>query len=260
MPESPKTYTLLRGQSEPSLAIVKAFEPARGQLLKGDAATQVWLTTYNNAPLILKRWHLVSWLDRFKAFFKQSRGDRHWLGAARLHKSHIRTAACHALVKESDAHGVWYWLVMEQLQGPTLLEHLTNNVLTFAQEEELLEELAAITAQQVHAGFVNRDQKPSNLILLQGEGPLHLAVIDTVGLVGYTSAREVRMIASLVFEAPGLKSAHRRARSYRFLTKYLQKRDGAVHRAALHTLWQQIDRFCQEIGYRFWERVEKEKS
>ncbi|MDX9912302.1 MAG: lipopolysaccharide kinase InaA family protein [Phycisphaerales bacterium] len=148
--------------------------------------------------------------------------ERHWRGADALHQAGIRTARPVALLRgmtrDTPPRRV-ECLVMERAPGATLLAHLAGaprgDPHTLSRDERA--RVARAVARMVfrlHArGLVNRDPKPSNLIVLDPRGASpEIAVVDCVGVrrarpwERLGSARDHRLartLASLVIEPIG---------------------------------------------------------
>lgn len=136
----------------------------------------------------------------------QGRLARQWRGAAVLRKLGVPTARPLALVRHLGAASASETLIMEALEGSSLLEHLSRRDLDPATERAVAEALGAQLALFAAGLRFNRDHKPSNLIVsIPRGGPPQIAVIDCVAVrlapVGLGGVE--RMLASLVLEPIG---------------------------------------------------------
>lgn len=184
------------------LAALRAFEPASAELLKSDGSTHVFRTRLGERDVVLKAWSLTRFTDRLKAVFGSSRAGRHWAGAERLAALGVPTAAPYALLAEYRGPHPAYWLAMQALAGPTVLEVLVGRA-TRIDPEGLGRALGDQLATLARGGWFNRDHKPSNLIVT-GPEP-RVAVIDCVAIRrAPTAVGLARMLASLLIEPTGV--------------------------------------------------------
>jgi hypothetical protein len=200
------------------------FTPSTTHVLKQDATTSVWSATLNNRPCVIKAVQYTSAIDRLKAAIHLSRGWRHWRGASWLISRSIPTAKPYMLARGTDAAtgGSLEWLVMERLEGPTILEVLRDirddtTDLSVKQQHKIAAGLGVLASELVAQGRFNRDHKPSNLILTgwdQTHGDPTIAIIDCVAIrpcrrFDFKAMR--RMLASLVIEPSGVGVLPRRS-------------------------------------------------
>ncbi len=200
------------------------FTPTAAHVLKQDATSAVWAAMFNNRPCVIKAVQYTSALDRLKATLHLSRGWRHWRGASWLISRNIPTAKPYLLASGTDSAtgAAVEWLIMERLNGPTILEVLrdirddTTN-LSVKQEHKIAAALGVLASELVAQGRFNRDHKPSNLILTgwdQAHGDPIIAIIDCVAIrkcrrFDFKAMR--RMLASLVIEPAGVGVLPRRS-------------------------------------------------
>ncbi len=153
---------------------------------------------------------------RIKCMLGQGKADRHWRGAAILASKRIATARVFVLARARIEGRVCELLVMEWLQGPTLLRVMADvhahsgNAPSFREQHAIARAVGrGIAAME---GLFNRDHKPSNLIV-QGAGtssPL-VAVIDCEGVRRTSLPSSARMFSSLVIEPLGCGVLPRRS-------------------------------------------------
>lgn len=144
--------------------------------------------------------------EAVKAAAGQGRLARQWRGAAVLKKLGVRTARPFALVRHLGALSASETLIMEALDGRSLLEHLAHRDLDPVTERAVAEAVGAQLALFAAGLRYNRDHKPSNLIVsIPPGGAPQIAVIDCVAVrlapIGLGGVE--RMLASLVLEPTG---------------------------------------------------------
>ncbi len=127
------------------------------------------------------------------------RSVRQWVGAERLAALDVPTALPILLASGSRGGARCDWLLLEQLTGDTLLDHLHKNDLSFKEERNAAQQVGSLVARIDSFGWFNRDCKLSNLIR-QPDGII--AVIDTVGIQRRPGKRE-RMLSAMLAEAVG---------------------------------------------------------
>ncbi len=229
-----------------------SMQPVR--TLKEDGTTLVLRARVLSRDVVVKRWDLVTLLSRLKSLAGISRAFRQWHGAQWLSALDIPTARCLALITESRDGRVRQFLVMEALNGPSLLDCLASPLLSPRQEHRLARAIARQLVTLTLAGRYNRDHKPSNLIVLRADTPDPVpAIIDTVAinkLRPWRRADLYAMFASLVIEPIGCGRPPRRSLMMRVLVEHqreLLRRipgllpDGsAARRAARHLDWMRI--------------------
>jgi tRNA A-37 threonylcarbamoyl transferase component Bud32 len=188
-------------------AALESLDPRATTVLKQDAGSEVLSTMLLDRRVIIKRSEMSTG-DRFKAMLGSSRGRRHWRGAAWLERHGIRTARCHVLAWSERCE----WLVMEHLEGSTLLQHLAAGTLGVRQQHAAARAVGDTLARIEASGRSNRDSKPSNLIVLDAESTQPtIAVIDCIALrpllpAGPLRAAAIaRMHASVVLEPIGCR-------------------------------------------------------
>jgi hypothetical protein len=218
---------------------------SHARVLKADgprnARTLVLACDGPGTPLIVKREPVVGPLARLRSALGHTRLDRHWRGAEALDRAGVPTARCLALLTQRARRGLdrqapATWLVMERLDGPTLLELIAraqaphaarpagpaHPTLSPCEQHAVARAVGLRLARLVACGLANRDAKPSNWIVTRNAGgELVPAVIDCVGLRRATPARVARMLAALVIEPIGVGVPIRRTLMLRTLTAFL---------------------------------------
>ncbi len=176
--------------------------------------------------------------NRIRARRGWTRLDRHWKGARLLTLSKaFPTAECLALLSWKSDDGIRQrTLVMEALPGTSLLHWLEGHRSLPANEQHAMARaVGSQTRTLLDAGLLNRDHKPSNLIVTSTTPP-SLALIDTasIGQTGARAPEPVRPLAGLMIEPIGCRVAPRLALAMRSLKAF------EPDRAARHKLWRRV--------------------
>jgi len=232
-PSDFRTLTLLgdlNPRARESLTILVAelarWETLPHTCLKPGESRSVWRVTTSTEVVTIKcrRQSLWGWL-RFA--LGQSPLHREVKGAAVLAGAKIRTAVPLALCRGSRTQ----CLILRHVPGRTLLECMADANLTNAQRQRIAISVGRQLRQMGEQGVMNRDHKPSNLIVdddIAGE-PL-VTVIDAAGVF----QSPVRgwgmpaMLASLVIEPTGCGVRLRGCDVVRVLREVI-KNDGLGH-------------------------------
>ena len=212
-----ESIRLLRVASAGEGALARALaEPGwerDAQVLKENEEGSVVAATLAGRAVVIKTMPLRTPADRIRSVANRSRLARQWRGALVLRKAGVRTAEPLALLQGVGGRGERVEsLILERLEGRTLLEHLRDRDLTFDEAAQLVESMAGDLERMFFTAF-NRDHKPSNLVVVRERGALRAVVIDTVGvrrlrgLSGASNTRLARMLANLVIEPMGVGCA-----------------------------------------------------
>lgn len=156
-----------------------------------------------DAPRGLKRLLCTLGLD-------QTHARRQWSGASVLRAAEIDAAEGFVLARclwNDRGTPRWAELVaVEWLEGRTLLEAIASA--TRPERPAIARAAGRLTARLTGSMILNRDHKPSNLIVRTPEGNTdpQLAMIDTVGIrTGVLADRaSVRMLRDLLLEPTGV--------------------------------------------------------
>lgn len=203
---------------------------AGARVLKREGAAEVLRGPLLGRDVVVKIIPARGVADRVKAWAGRSRAQRQWLGAEWLDAHWFATARPLALLRGAGAE----CLVMEALNGRTVLEHLAAGDLPVREQHELAADLGAMVARMTALGRYNRDHKPSNLIVERlDNGRPRVAVIDCVAILpvsraGGAAGAADRMMASLVIEAIGCGCPPRRG----LIMRALRARHDALAGAA----------------------------
>lgn len=197
------------------------LDASRARVLKAGRGRGVLGTELVGRRVVLKFWDTDLYL-RLKGRLNAGRAARHWRGAAWLEQQGLRTARCLAIARTVIAPGEGRraihreWLVMEELRGMSLLDHLTGGSLSVRQEHDLARAVGRLIALIERAGRYNRDSKPSNLIVLEPwNGEPAIAMVDCVAIrrqrpLGIGRRDVGSMLASVVVETIPLGCRPRR--------------------------------------------------
>lgn len=177
--------------------------PDRARPLKTDAEASVVGLTMLGRPVVVKTWRLAQPRRRLQALLGRTPAMRHWHAAQLLIAAGLPTARCFAVIRGRDALGPCEWLVMERIPGRTLLAHLARTDWPVPAQHRLADAIGRQIACLAAAGLLNRDHKPSNIVLTSPANPPTL--IDCLGIrrTRRTAHALTRMLAMLVIEPHG---------------------------------------------------------
>lgn len=173
---------------------------------------------------MLKFYRHARAFDRLRARLGMAAGDRHWAGAALLAAEGLPCATTLALLSRRMGQRMGRkredCLVMERLQGPTLLECMDQakrGQMPVKRQHALARAVGLQVGCLLAAGLHNRDHKPSNLVVaFDAQDPdamPTIAVADAQGVRRLESDKArhtIRTQASLVIEAIGTGVTPRR--------------------------------------------------
>lgn len=196
------------------------LDPARA--FKVDGGVGVYPAKIMGRDVVVKVWDMSSFWSRVKSWARVSRAWRHWRGAVWLAENGILTARPFVLARDRGPRGHREWLVMERLDGPTLLDVVTSGKESTRREHALAAAAADQVSAMVGRGRYNRDHKPSNLVVGSREtGEPTLAVIDCVAILPcrrFDFGAMRRMLFCLAIEPMGVGRPVRRSLCMRALT------------------------------------------
>lgn len=216
-----------------------AFDPADALTLKRDRGTAVYRSRLAGRDVVVKRWDLLGVMARLKALLRWSRAHRHWNGAKRLTSWGVRTAAPLALLTNREHGSSRTWLVLEALQGRTVLDHMAARDLGLRQEHAVADAVGGMVSRLRTAGGFNRDGKPSNLIVtLASDEDAVVAVVDCVAIGRARGERRLaQMLASLYIEPLGCGCPPRLALAMRVVRGVCPQVDRRERVDAVKRLW-----------------------
>ncbi|MCL4740743.1 MAG: hypothetical protein KJZ54_00915 [Phycisphaerales bacterium] len=178
--------------------------------LKEHEGGRVLAAEVGGAGVIVKAWPLTGVRRRVQALTGTTRGHRHWRGAERLARVGVTTAKPLLLTTARLDGAPVVALVMERVEGATLLAHLADGTMSEREGDTLAGAVGEQVGLIVRAGLFNRDHKPSNLIVSGVDGGrVSVAVVDCVAVRRSPGRRlrpMARMIASLLIEPAGVGS------------------------------------------------------
>lgn len=227
---------------------------ARATPIKRQPTAAVWRARIGDRDVVIKTWALTP-RRRAQSALLLSPAWRHWRGARRLRGVGIATARplaigmCAVEGRQREA------LVIEAIEGPTALEALAKP-LAPAIEAAAARAIGAQVRILCGAGILNRDHKPSNLILAADDsGSPAPTVIDCVGLRRTRRDDDralARMLGSLVIEPTGCGVAPRLALRWRVLRAAAgapaRGPGPAAQRARVRRLWGAIEQVIVAHG------------
>ncbi len=189
--------------------------------LKGtanDRAT-VWRSTiklgHRPTAIVLKVETLTNWRAVVGSYLGLTKAHRQWRGSRRLRNHGIAAARGCALLRGRDDSGLCEALVLEYIADQTLLEQLARPDLSISMQHKLARAVGRYLARMHLNHLVNRDSKPSNLMVQWNDGEPKLTVIDTVAISRERPADHdrslERMMRDLLLEPIGCGYAPRRS-------------------------------------------------
>lgn len=203
------------------------------QVLKEDSGSWVRRARVMGRDVVVKCRVLNTLGRRVKHVLGMGHGAKHWRGAELLRRAHVRTARTILLARGRVAGAACELLVIEYLDGPTLLECLRDAATGQMAVKEQHAIARAVGSQISQMGWnFNRDHKPSNLIVLGAESSTpEIAVIDCVGVRFRQVFKTERMLASLVIEPMGCGVPPRRSLMMRVIRSHHEELEKWYHPA-----------------------------
>lgn len=224
------------------------------RLIKATQRTSVFECVVGGRLVIVKTVQLERWKGLVKMLFKKTRLLRQWRGAELLMDAKIETAEPLLLFRGGrlDLGGVVEALVLEKIEGLTLLRVIADGGLSVREEHALAREVGRLTGRLDRELINNRDHKPSNIIVGRDHaGSWSLAIIDTVGITTMTS-KPHRMRQNLAWELLGTGLLPRRALLMRFVDGFLGEsfvsEDARARQAQRTALWRQTRQGIESHG------------
>lgn len=197
------------------------------KVLKEDGGSWVRRARVMGRDVVVKCRVLSTVERRVKHLVGMGHGAKHWRGAELLMQAGIATGKPLALVRaEIDGKGCEV-LVLEWVEGTTLLEWMaaSKERTLSALDEHLIAKAVGKQLSLFGQAVFNRDHKPSNLIVVAGKKEPEITIIDCVGVARPQRWREpVEVLAPLVFEPLGCGVLPRRTLIARALRAYAEGR------------------------------------
>jgi hypothetical protein len=183
----------------------------RAEWLKQDERSTVLAGDSAAGPVVVKSLLVDRPKDLLSRALGVTRLMRQWRGAEVLALRGFVVARPLVLWRgRDDAGRVVESLAMERHAGKTVLRHLADGDLSAEMEAAVARRIGEDVARLARLGLVNRDHKPSNLLLHPSEPQAAslkpvIAILDTVGVRRSRSPREaaVRMLFGLTVECVG---------------------------------------------------------
>lgn len=180
----------------------------RAAVLKREERAWVLAGDSPAGPVVVKSMTLGRMKGFLGRLFGQTRLMRQWRGAQLLRKHGFVVAEPNVLWRERGSQGeIVESLAMPRLQGVTALDSLAHTVAGSARSHSIVRAIGSEVGRLARLGLLNRDHKPSNLLVLDSDRPgetRRIAILDTVGIrrCGRDEALE-RMLFSLIVEPIG---------------------------------------------------------
>jgi tRNA A-37 threonylcarbamoyl transferase component Bud32 len=179
---------------------------ASARVIKSDDRTTVLVGEAAGYPVVVKTLALDRAVDRLRSVARLTRHWRQARGAVAVAEAGLRVAKAYAIVRGVDPSGHRVEaLVLERIEGPTLLRVASERVLKPDDRRLLLDRVGEGVGKLVRAGRFNRDHKPSNIIVATDEGGRPVPVlIDTSDIRRARGSGSLdEMLAKLLIEALG---------------------------------------------------------
>lgn len=201
------------------LQALRSFDSGNAAVLKREGLSDVLRAELLGLRVVIKRRTRSGLSDRIKWVCGQSRHHRHWRGAEWLlaHGFGAARPLVLAVVGKQE------WLVMEEVEGKSLLQVIADGGLSVRDEHQLARDVGRHLSALGKAGHFNRDHKPSNLIVERrrlgeklswkpkqpGRDGFSISIIDSVAI--RRGKEPVRMLHALAVEPLGLRTLPRRS-------------------------------------------------
>ena len=206
-------------------ALARSGWRAGATVLKDAESGSVFDADLAGTGVVIKTMRMTTAKERFRAGLGLTRLGRQWSGAELLEKIGVRTARPLALCRGFNDEGdIVETLILERIEGKSLLEHLRDRDLSDSEVRALTESMA-VDLESMWVRAFNRDHKPSNLIVERTAEGVRAAVVDTVGvrrlrgLSSGSNAKLARMLASLYIEAVGVGHPPTTRAAYRLVCR-----------------------------------------
>ena len=220
------------------------------EVLKEDGDVIVRRARVLGREVVVKRWGLTRLKRRVQAVFNATPGCRHWRGAARVAGAGERTARVFAMARGSDDRGPCELLVMERLEGRSVLEHVARPTLGVRGQHELARCVGRHIARLAAKGVVNSDGKASNLIVIEDGDTFQIGVIDCGAMGGMTDDEPADSLGVLVVEMIGVGHPPRLALAMRTVLSLIDAWGSpSVSRGAFRNdVWEGVRKFLRHHG------------
>lgn len=223
---------------------------SRARVVKTDDRSSVLSGEVAGRGVIVKTVVTSPMRSRAPASIGRTRLTRQWHGAEMLLENGFPTVEPVLMWQGRSSRGHYAeTLVMERVEGRTLLSVVAHARLGLAEERSLAAETGRLTGRLVTASLFNRDHKPSNILVADPPGNGHaghprLVLIDTAGVTRLGSRRPERMLFNLVVEFVGTKTLPRRSLLMRALEAYIEQVGAGDRRE----IWASVEDMLREHG------------
>jgi len=221
------------GAGAPSAGVLKDYE--RGT---------VWRARLLGRECVVKCTLMKPARRRIQAALRRSPAWRHWRNARWLRGRGFAAGEPLAILRGASGGRSAEALVLEYLPGRTVLAHLAAGDLAPRAEHAVARALGELAAGLARAGRLNRDAKPSNLVVVHtGAARAELALIDCADLRRCRRGDEravVRALASAVIEPIGCGCAPRLALRARAVREAVRVLGDADAREAFRRVWRRV--------------------
>ena len=229
-------------------AIHCALSHLKLQLLKDGGTRTVWKSALSDHSPVIIKCRSAGHFSFLRSTVGQSPMQNELRGLRSLALLNIPASKPIAYIRAAHCEAI----VLSYVPGPTLLEVLSSRRLTIPQEISLCRAVASEICSLLRASYFNRDNKPSNLIVVGDFSSPSIAVIDAAGIkssLGRTFALRL-MLASLYIEPHGTWNTVRNSLCMRMLviiSKELGARSQDTRRES-RNLWRLVQNQVEYHG------------
>lgn len=193
------------------------LDPRRAprQVFKDDSRSVVTTVSLDQQDWIVKRYRGPGWKTAIYHSLRRTPAWREWAGAMQLQQARCRVSRPLALVHQTGPAGISQALILPYVEGPSLYHWLVGSSGAAAdslnartRRRRMAQAVGGCIGQMTAAGIINRDLKPSNLIVdpLCEQGNQPPWIIDPAGLRRRRNDGQVyQMLADFLYstEEPG---------------------------------------------------------
>jgi tRNA A-37 threonylcarbamoyl transferase component Bud32 len=153
-------------------------------VIKADEHTSVLAGDAAGYEVVVKTLALDRVKDRIRAAFRLSRHWRQARGAVLAGAAGVEAAPVLAIVRGVNLAGHRVEaMIMDRVEGPTLLRAASERTLSVSEARALIDEVGRDVGRLARSGLMNRDHKPSNVIVRrEPDAGLQPVLIDTADI------------------------------------------------------------------------------
>ncbi len=159
-------------------------------IFKDDDRSRVWVSSHADRRWVVKRYRAPAWKTRLYHLFRRTPAWQEWCGTRRLAHAGVRVSMPLALVHESGLSNCVQTLILPYVEGESLYHWLVDSsdsrleVPTCRARQIVARMIGRQIGAMTTAGIINRDLKPSNLIIDSPceQGETQPCMIDPAGL------------------------------------------------------------------------------